>query len=403
LLQTKRELFADESFRLHHAIWANKGALVEQLLENKDLDPNAKDHHGMTPLHWAVILQRKEIAQSLIKCEKVKPETTDRLGETPFVYAYRLKSFSKQGVLFDWLVQEQGFDHNPLVYFHSLKESLRLLHSVAIANEIEIIEQLLCNEDINPNVVDSSYGTPLHCAAACGNIEAVIALLKCPRTQPDIKHSSQGTPLHIAAFYNRAEVIKELLALPGVDPNARHLSGKTPLHYAVMGKSAEAIDALLNNPRLDPDLLSPAGFTALQLAHKESMKVLLDHPRINPNQRNQHGQTVLHYAIDRNAIEEAKILINHSRVDPNLPPHRWFYPTPFEVAKRDGRSEIAELLRPKTYFLDRYISRRAQVSALGGLAGGLLGLMLAHSINRLYRSWSAIKQLSHHRWRNLTP
>jgi ankyrin repeat protein len=161
-------------------------------------DPNVRDRHGRTPLHYAIMLYGP---RGLLLDHGADPNARDKDGKTPLHYAVARR---------DWYGVKLLLEHGAEVD-EELAEALRL--------------------------------TPLHLAALRGSAEEVERLLKSG-ADPNVRDVFDRTPLHYAAARNH-KTATELLLKHGADPNAKDESGKTPLDLAVRQCTVDVLELLL--------------------------------------------------------------------------------------------------------------------------------------------------------------
>ncbi len=271
---------------------AREDCLDEMLSSTRtDIDGNAADGIGQTPLLWVARLGEEEPLRRLIGVESVDVFATTIDGFTALHQVAECGSAyfpnpSRCNVL-DLLLEEVGRRGHNVVSFVDATDILNrsALHHIANAGRTELLKWLLrkFSADINVNGVDFYGFTPLHLAVRDGSEDMVELLLQqvesidanvgatvnAPRPkelktfETDRDHilyrpmtlfkethsrdfeSIRGiTPLHFAAGGSSANIVKLLLVrvekVAAVDSE-----GFIPLHYAVRSCNWEAVDLLL--------------------------------------------------------------------------------------------------------------------------------------------------------------
>jgi len=234
LLQANPELVSskDENGRtaLHWAAMFNQVAVAEALLAGK-ADINAKDNHGLTPLHE---VSKKEMADFLL-ANKAEIEAKNEEGRTPLHAAAAHGKPGMTGVV------ESLLAHGADVNARSNNGWTPLLET-ALTDHRDVAEILLQNKaDLNARSNDGV--TPLHVAAYFAHKDMVDLLLS-HGADVNAKANDGATPLSNAAGYLGHLDVVELLLARGADVNARGRDGFTPLHAAITDGHPDVADLL---------------------------------------------------------------------------------------------------------------------------------------------------------------
>ena len=174
-------------------------------------DPNVRNRHGRTPLHYAIMLDGP---LGLLLDHGADPNARDKDGKTPLHYAVARRD--RYGVK---LLLEYGAEVD-----EELAEALRLtpLHLAALRGDAAEVERLL-KSGADPNARDVFGRTPLHYAAARNHKAAAELLLK-HGADPTAKDESGETPLDLAAGRCAVDVLELLLPLGDVNAVAKKAS-----------------------------------------------------------------------------------------------------------------------------------------------------------------------------------
>ena len=109
---------------------------------------------------------------------------------------------------------------------------------------LQVIEDLLDTQLVDPNARSEYQQTPLH-LAAYNNSRAVAELLLDRGADYEARDRNQWTPLHRAAW-NNSRAVAELLLDRGANKEAMDESQLTPLHLAVWNDSRAVAELLLD-------------------------------------------------------------------------------------------------------------------------------------------------------------
>lgn len=159
---------------LFEAVNANAPLAIQTLLKAPNIDVNANNHYGATPLIEAARNGHAEAIPALLAAPGIDVNiNTSWFGQTPLMWAVR-----------------EG-------------------HTAAIT-------RLLENPGTNVNAVDDFGMTALMLAAFRGKAGALAALLAAPDIDVNTVNDDNLTALMLAAFRGHAAIISALLAAPGI-------------------------------------------------------------------------------------------------------------------------------------------------------------------------------------------
>ncbi|MHC4302493.1 MAG: ankyrin repeat domain-containing protein [Planctomycetota bacterium] len=302
-------------------------------------DVNGKEGlEGETPLHVAVIWDRKDVAQLLIangadvnaKSDAPDPELSMRSSTTQT--ALQMAAFEGYRDMAELLLAK-GADVNA-----KAENGNTALHYAVFAGHKAIVELLLANE-AKLNVEGRDELTPLQ-VAVWQSHEEIARLLVTDDTEVTI---------HLAAFIGDLPRLKVLIeAGEAVDANDR--DGMRPLHHAATGGNKDAVQFLIAkgadvNAKV-PEILSDVEKELGDELQSESPK----DPRAARG--SEVGFAPLHFAAIDGYLKVAELLIdNGAKVDAKGPYHLYGSGdegppdnTPLFFAVCNGHSEVVELL-----------------------------------------------------------
>ena len=251
----------------------NTADVIDFLVNEAGADVDARNDHGDTLLHEAVLWDSLEATVALLR-HGADVEAVNEKGDTPLFIA---AGFGKQSV-FEALAEAGANIH------HRNSRGLSVLDKTAIAGNLETLGALvrrkvdvraivptgssslhwaainnkeaaigaLIAAGADDSALDETGYSPLHWASMTGKISAIAALAAAGtdinrRTSQD----NELTALDWAAFRGNVDALKVLVE-NGADVRGSDTRGYTPLHFAVecnsvgaSEASCEAITALL--------------------------------------------------------------------------------------------------------------------------------------------------------------
>jgi ankyrin repeat protein len=129
--------------------------------------------------------------------------------------------------------------------------------------------------------------------------------------KPNVKDSRGNTPLHYAIEKNQVGIVK-LLVEAEANLTTPNQDGYLPLNLAVMYSNAEMVSYLLSKGAPIESKRVSSGVTALQQAPvygKTAILKVLISKGANVNTADKYGNTVLHYAIEKNSLTDVKAIV----------------------------------------------------------------------------------------------
>lgn len=227
---------------LHLAAQADGPDVISFLLKNdSEIDVNAADINGNTPLHLAAKSGNHNAAKALLASGRVQIKCRNNDGFTALVRA-------NTESVFQIILEATGDD-----FFARDNSDCTVLHHAAMENELFQVTLLekkvgitLIGEHINDT--DQEGRTPLHIAAAEGRSEIVEYFLDTELINVNATKRNGNTPLHEAVLGGHIAVIKLLLSAKDIDVNAKNNDGSTPLHLAVECDHFDVVKELTMKP-----------------------------------------------------------------------------------------------------------------------------------------------------------
>lgn len=253
--------------------------------------------------------------ENLIRQRPEWVETRDRRGNTPLHAAAGALQTGSAELLLGAGADVNARNRDGQTPLHVGMRVGRDDHERRIA-----FSRLLLEHGADARAVDERGRTPLHLAATVGD-EPLLLLLVRAGAAVGAKDKNGTTPLHLAASYGNSAAIEWLLA-HGAEVNAQDNKGETPLHAAVRRVRKSAVEELV------------AGGAAVNAASR-------------------HGTTALHVAatggpdaaeVDALMTAISAVLLEH---EANVNARDLDGHTPLDLALREKRTQLAELLRSR--------------------------------------------------------
>ena len=240
---------------LHHAVLGSARDVISYLLD-MDINVNLVDEHGETALFDCARKGKIDLAKMLItKFAAVNVE--NRVGELPI----HLAAFKGDLDMIKLLIESGSYlnkktteDKLPVHYAIAggrqdvipflLKESKQnwfirdaygntLLHHAAKTSNVQILDILL-NQNLDPNALNSQFETPVFNAVRFGTIET-IRLLLASDAYIDIHNRRYETPIDTAMIFDKHDILQYLQDYM-VTPKYERLVQKQALSIAVLNR-----------------------------------------------------------------------------------------------------------------------------------------------------------------------
>jgi len=149
---------------------------------------------------------------------------------------------------------------------------VELNDAVKVISYLEEYEEKQGEELKETELYDRSGNSVLHKAASLGHANILMLLLERTGAKPDLVNSSFATPLHLAVKNNRVDAAKFLIGC-GVDANCQDEHGQGPLlicsihgHYELTRMLIEASTSGLLPDPIEVDIKDHRGLSPLNCA-----------------------------------------------------------------------------------------------------------------------------------------
>lgn len=278
---------ADIDTQLRHAAETGNVEKVRQLLAIPEINVNACDENGCTPLYEASHEGHAECVRLLLAVPYIDVNKSRTYGMTPLLEAIE----NNHPKCVELLLTAPGIDVNKGDVVENAK---RDLHSLTINRFLAGM-----GASIPKNTYKKHGGeTPLLMAAANGHAECMKLLLQDARVDVNRQDRDGETALYMAAANGHASCVRLLLSAPGVDVNMARMDGNMPLPDDFSKTACGFLDAMYKN--VYTITLCHPGFTPLMAAaandHLGCLNLLLSDKRVDVNKCDVHGNTALSLA-----------------------------------------------------------------------------------------------------------
>uniref|UniRef100_A0AC34QFB3 Uncharacterized protein n=1 Tax=Panagrolaimus sp. JU765 TaxID=591449 RepID=A0AC34QFB3_9BILA len=329
---------------IHKAVEEGDVRRVKSLIDRIQLS-TARDRHGMTPLHKALLYGQTNTVRYLLAKYPHCVNCTDHAGRTALHYAaadpngeHMIKVLQKSGG--DAFIEDK-YGHTPFYYrTHGKRLNMRTLKDNAVINQLisgQLNRPLLqdLEEDISDWIHTGNVGKleelvlngyadlllgrnhqvddsdavgflevlpqyqakiqAIHRAIEQGNLRAVKLLTD--RKKLALCRDGKGlAPLHKAVVFGRTDIAKYLIRNYPQSVNAMDQNKRTPLHYAAAYKDGGYLYKLMRKAGADPNIFDCNGrppkyylkypgeinLEQMQMDTKQALKQVL-HNRVAPS------------------------------------------------------------------------------------------------------------------------
>ncbi|KAK0501763.1 ankyrin repeat-containing domain protein [Armillaria luteobubalina] len=294
------------------------------LLRRDDIDINAQDMYGTTPLSFAAQSGLLAIVKMILDVEDASVDVKDQDSRVPLSYVAQYGRLDIVQLLLGRIGMrssniKDNIGRTPLVY--------------AASNEhLDIVEVLLRRNDVDINRQDVDGFPSLHFVARHWLVDVFDLILNIcgERLDVNVKDNEGKTLLSHATQYCYIHILHRLLGQKVLQADIKDNKGWTPLFYAVTNqgivhmnvyrKSGDKESSIfpvihlpLNNPsRLERLTSFPEYCVDLRL---EVIRLLLGRSDVSPNVVDSVGHTPIYYAIKNNDIQVVKVFLEQGIVD----------------------------------------------------------------------------------------
>ncbi|RKL35782.1 hypothetical protein BFJ72_g8482 [Fusarium proliferatum] len=347
---------------------------VERIAEMLDLinevDLNAQDRDGYTPLHLATSLGREDVVRMLLSKPGIRLDLTDRIGRTPLTLAtyWGLKSMalvliehseafpiSRGGHLSALVLAAKHGDKDICerlmaacnyqnLSFHLDMSGKGVLHHAAMNEWEDMIETCLRRggRTLNIDQIDHSGRSALHYASRLGNFKSCQALIQGGASLT-LQDRLGRTAVQDAADAGFKECLLLLLKSGRADPSQRDIDGRNLAHWAATLDCVDAMELISKIPGAKLDQRDRHGKTPIDIAFICKSKyvglfladkvpwtniyywdLMYDTPHIDYEAGDDQVETCYEAdLLERNARRQKRANEEHEQLRMQYPPHLW--------------------------------------------------------------------------------
>ena len=285
------------------AMYSGNPAVVAALLD-AGADLNARSRYGYTPLHWAAGYSGNPAVVVALLDAGADPTLEDDFGRTPVEAASTSADAGGRDEIVESLrAAVAAWEPSFLVECAGWVAWNSQLAEAFWRDSPAMFVRGCLEAGADPNARDGNGATPLHNAAAFSENAAVVVALLDAGADPNAPNIAGLTPLHWKALRRDANAaIVAALLDGGADPNARDHTGDTPLHMVLRsGRSPVVVVALLDagadpNARDPSDGATPLHTAAEGIRGNPAIVTVLLGAGADPTLKNDAGQTPLEAA-----------------------------------------------------------------------------------------------------------
>ncbi|KAL8640312.1 MAG: hypothetical protein Q9228_002753 [Teloschistes exilis] len=352
---------------LHLAISCQNLNLVKEFLSLPDIDVNAQDTRGDTPLHYQVSLGS---FPTLLYDPRVDVNQLNRAGLSPlatsalwgdkttfqdFVECPGFTLGTDPGTLSplicaaqqDWKdLTLQLLTKVPDASTHRGLDGKGIVHWAVINEWDDVLQAAVTHAKAKVNATDYSGKTGLHYAAQLGLYKMVRQLLRhgaSARSQDNFGR----TPVHTAAVEGFADVLRPLLLESDFDPDDADQQKRCVVHWAASCDWDYLMKIVLELPEIDVKKRDHHGRTASHVAAlcgcPNVLRVMIEYDVFDASDTDAFSNTSLHLAARGQSLTAVEILLPHFAMFKDRV-NRWGQ-TARDVAVAYGSHEIEAILR----------------------------------------------------------
>lgn len=278
---------------------------IYDVLIESGADVKFTDHHGANALLLAAAADKNFVLMNYFTAKGLDVKEKDNDGNSSFSYAARtgnidmMEQLIEAGVEYEGLNKEGG---NAMLF------AARGTRNAS--NGIEVYKYLE-KKGVKPNVITTEGTTPLHLLAGRSEDMEVLKYFIKKGVDANQTDAEGNNPLMLASFRNKLNVI-EIFVNETKDINAANKKGETALNNALAGNTTEVVNLLLSEGANTNELTGKSLIDSYRKGEEKEVQAKIAAiyaDDFNPSVAQAEGNTLLHYAAEKNNLELVKMTV----------------------------------------------------------------------------------------------
>ena len=183
---------------------------------------------------------------------------------------------------------------------------ISIIHMASALGHLHILQYLVEDLNINPDLLNVEKLTPLYRACETGHLNVVKYLILKKHCKVNFVSPEGWNGIHVASKFGKIEIVKFLKEDCNTEANDRDLRGRTPLFLASLSGQTDVVEYLAAY-HWDPSYVTNDGLSCLHAAtitgKIDTVKFLINNMKSNAITRTPNGSTAMHLACEHGRIE----------------------------------------------------------------------------------------------------
>lgn len=327
---------------LFYAARSNDVHIVKLLLESGQVDIHQGDKYGSSPLSFAIMHNNTAMIKLLLETGQADTGLTNRYGLTLMENALKQDNLE----IIRMVLEKCKLDYRASSscgkirgYWHAFED-------------IGVIEAIIEMDMLDIEEKDGSDNSLLWMAAREGNLRMVELLLNNNEVNPDIPGEYGWTPLTVAVMEGHHEIIELFLKTGKVNIDAGNYDrcGTSPIRHAIEHGKLDVTMKLLDgasvvvNPRYSPTWYhwQTALGKAVSQEWWEVVELLFEKNQVLLEQMDKKGYTTLSWAAHEGHTDVVKLILDRKPLEALVKDK--FGDTPVYLAALSGHQDVVTIL-----------------------------------------------------------